>query len=71
MAVSPDAKFEHVSFVNGISTIKGGKHVYYVVNGLTKKIHNYIRDKGYKRKKFEIKTSHLKDNMFVFIKSTI
>ena len=71
IAVNPDTKFEQVSLVNGLSTIKGGKHVDYVVNGLTKKIHNYIRDKGYKRKKFEIKTSHLKDNMFVFIKSTI
>jgi len=37
MAVSPDAKFEHVSFVNGISTIKGGKHVDYIVNRVTNK----------------------------------
>ena len=71
MAVNPDAKFEQVSFVNGLSTIKGGKHVDYVVNGLTKKIQNYISTKGYKRKKMELKTSHLKDNIFIFIKSTI
>jgi DNA topoisomerase-2 len=32
VAVNPDAKFDQVSFVNGISTIKGGKHVDYVAN---------------------------------------
>jgi len=71
MAVNPDAKFEQVSFVNGLSTIKGGKHVDYVINGLTKKIQNYISTKGYKRKKLELKGTHLKDNIFIFIKSTI
>ncbi len=71
MAVNPDAKFEQVSFVNGISTIKGGKHVDYIVNGLTKKIQNFISTKGYKRKKLELKSAHLKDNMFIFVKSTV
>ena len=71
IAVNPDTKFDQVSFVNGLSTIKGGKHVDYIVNGLTKKIQNYISTKGYKRKKFELKPSHIKDNIFVFIKSTI
>ena len=51
MVVNPDAKFEQVSFVNGISTIKGGKHVDYVVNGLTKKIQHTVSTKGFKRKK--------------------
>ena len=46
MVVNPDAKFEQVSFVNGISTMKGGKHVDYIVNGLTKKIQTYISTKG-------------------------
>ena len=71
MAVSPDTKFEQVSFVNGVSTIKGGKHVDYVINGMTKKIQNYVMTKGYKRKKFELKTAHLKENIFIFVKSTI
>ena len=71
MVVNPDAKFEQVSFVNGISTMKGGKHVDYIVNGLTKKIQTYISTKGYKRKKMELKTAHLKDNMFIFVKSTV
>ena len=71
MAVSQDAKFEQVSFVNGISTIKGGKHVDYVTNSLTRKIQNYVSTKGYKRKKLELKTAHLKENIFIFVRSTI
>ena len=71
MVVNPDAKFEQVSFVNGISTMKGGKHVDYIVNGLTKKIQTYISTKGYKRKKMDLKAPHLKDNMFIFVKSTV
>lgn len=71
MVVNPDTKFEQVSFVNGISTMKGGKHVDYIVNGLTKKIQTYISTKGYKRKKMELKQVHLKDNIFIFVKSTI
>ena len=71
MVVNPEAKFDQVSFINGISTMKGGKHVDYVVNGLTKKIQNYISTKGYKRKKLDLKTAHLKDNIFMFVKSTV
>ena len=71
IAVNPDTKFEHVSFVNGISTVKGGKHVDYVVNGVIKKIQTIASTKGIKRKKIDLKPSHIKDNIFVFIRSTI
>ena len=71
VAVNPDTKFEQVSFVNGISTLKGGKHVDYIVNGIIKKVQNYVSTKGIKRKKLDIKPSHLKDNIFVFVRSTI
>lgn len=71
LAINPDTKFEQVSFVNGISTLKGGKHVDYVVNGIIKKVQTYVSTKGIKRKKMDIKPSHLKDNIFIFVKSTI
>ena len=71
VAVNPDTKFEQVSFVNGISTLKGGKHVDHMANNIIKKIQNYVSTKGYKRKKMELKGSHIKDNLFVFVKSTI
>jgi len=71
IAVNPDTKFEQVSFVNGISTIKGGKHVDYVVNGIIKKVQTIASTKGIKRKKLDLKPAHIKDNIFIFVKSTI
>jgi DNA topoisomerase-2 len=71
IAVNPDTKFEQVSFVNGISTLKGGKHVDYILNSILKKVQNYVSTKGIKRKKLDIKPAHLKDNIFIFVRSTI
>ena len=71
VAVNPDAKFEQVSFVNGISTLKGGKHVDHAANNVIKKIQNYVSTKGIKRKKMDLKSSYIKDNLFIFVKSTI
>ena len=71
VAINPETRFEQVSFVNGISTLKGGKHVDYVTNAIIKKIQTHVSTKGIKRKKIDIKQNHLKDNMFIFVKSTI
>ena len=71
IAVNPDTKFEQVSFVNGISTLKGGKHVDYVTAGIIKKLQTYVSTKGIKRKKIDLKPAHIKDNIFIFVKSTI
>jgi DNA topoisomerase-2 len=59
--------FRQVSFVNGVCTQIGGKHVDYIVNQITKK----IADMVLKKKKLNVKPQHIKDNLFVFIKSTI
>jgi DNA topoisomerase-2 len=66
-ALSFDEKFEQISFVNGISTIKGGKHVDYVANAIVKKLAEYIL----KKKKTNIKTSYIKENLVIFVNSTI
>jgi len=71
VAVNPDTKFEQVSFVNGISTLKGGKHVDYVSNSIIKKIQTIVSTKGYKRKKMDLKPASIKENMFIFVRSTI
>ena len=72
VVVNNDTKFEQVSFVNGINTIKGGKHVDAVTNNICRKLQNIISKKGYKRKKnIKLKQVHIKDNMFVFIRSII
>jgi len=59
---------EQVSFVNGIWTIKGGKHVDNVVNQIIKNITELIVKKN---KDLTVKPQHIRDNLFVFIKSTI
>jgi len=71
VAVNPDTKFEQVSFVNGISTLKGGKHVDFVANLIIKKLQTLVSTKGIKRKKLDLKPAHIKDNIFIFVKSTI
>ena len=43
--VSPNEHFEHISFVNGIYTSKGGKHVEYVINAISRKLSEFIHKK--------------------------
>tara|TARA_B100000780_G_scaffold279144_1_gene255937 strand:+ start:5284 stop:8607 length:3324 start_codon:yes stop_codon:yes gene_type:complete len=69
--VSPDDKFDQVSFVNGVYTYKGGKHVEYVARHICKKLQTYAATKGYKRKKMKLKQSVIHDNLMLFIRSTI
>ena len=60
-------EFKQISFVNGIFTSKGGKHVDYIVNQITKKMIQYIK----KKKKIEVKASIIKEQIFVFINCSI
>ena len=67
VAVNNNGTFEQMSFVNGINTIRGGKHVEYITNAITKKLVDMTQSK----KKKTIKPSLIKDNLFIFIKATI
>ena len=60
-------EFQQVSFVNGIHTQKGGRHVDYLVNQLTRKIVAYILAK----KKVEVRPSMIKDRLTVFVHCSI
>jgi DNA topoisomerase-2 len=60
--------FEQISFVNGIWTIKGGKHVEYILNQITKKLTELITKKN---KDLIIKPQTIKENLILFVKSTI
>lgn len=60
---SEHGAFEQVSFVNGIATIRGGKHTDAVVAQIIKKL-------GEKTKK-EVKAQHIKDNLMLFVKCLI
>lgn len=66
-ALSPSLMFEQVSFVNGINTSLGGKHVEYVINQICRGLCDYIQ----KKKKITVKPNYIRENLIVFIKSTI
>lgn len=60
--------FEQVSFVNGIWTVRGGKHVEYILNQITKKLVEMIAKKN---KDLVIRPQTVKDNLILFVKATI
>ena len=66
-SISSSGTFEFLSFVNGINTIKGGKHIEYITNMITKN----LVDMTLAKKKKTVKTQHIKDNLFVFVKALI
>ena len=69
IAIAPSSNgiFEQISFVNGINTLRGGKHVDYVLNQVVKG----LVDMTLSKKKKTIKAQHIKDNIMIFVKATI
>ena len=67
IAMSPTDEFYQVSFVNGIYTGKGGKHVEYILNQVVRKLCAYIQAK----KKIEVKPTAIKEQLAVFLRCDI
>jgi len=67
VALSPTHEFQQVSFVNGISTSKGGKHVDYILNQITKKMVTYIE----KKKKVTVTANSIKEQIILFVRCDI
>jgi DNA topoisomerase II len=67
VSLSPNHEFSQVSFVNGIYTSKGGKHVDYIVGQITRKLVALIE----KKKKVTVNTSAIKEQLIVFIRCDI
>ena len=65
--LNPNVSFEQVSFVNGIQTYKGGKHVDTVLNNIAKRLAEIIQ----KKNKITVKPVFIKENIMLFIKATI
>ena len=65
VCISPYQEFTHVSFVNGIYTQKGGKHVDYIMNQICKKICEVIK----KKKKLDVKPNSIKEQLMIFLDS--
>ena len=64
---SESHQFEQLSFANGINTTRGGKHVEYITNQITKKLSEMALSKTKKA----VKAQHIKDNLMVFVKCLI
>jgi len=67
VCLAPNEEFAQVSFVNGIHTSKGGKHVEYIVGQLVKKLTLYIKEK----KHVEVKPASIKEQLMIFVNCTI
>ena len=67
VTLAPDGEFSQMSFVNGIYTSKGGKHVEYIMNQITSKLIKYIKDK----KKVDVKPSTIKEQIMLFLRCDI
>ena len=66
-SISKTGSFEYFSFVNGINTIKGGKHIEYITNMITKN----LTEMTLAKKKKTVKSQHIKDNLIIFVKALI
>lgn len=71
VCLSSDGDFQQVSFVNGIFTDHGGRHVSHVVDNLCKRLLAHFTEKSKKNKEINMKADFIRKNLFVFIRSTI
>jgi DNA topoisomerase-2 len=67
VALAPNHEFMQVSFVNGIHTAKGGKHVEYILNQITRKLCAFIE----KKKKISVNSNSIKEQIILFVRCDI
>ena len=67
VALTPTSEFVQVSFVNGIHTSKGGKHVEYILNQIIRKLVDYIE----KKKKTKVNPNSIKEQLILFLRCDI
>jgi len=67
VALTSTNEFAQISFVNGIHTAKGGKHVEYILNQITRKLVEYIE----KKKKIKVNPNSIKEQLILFIRCDV
>ena len=67
VCIAPKQEFTQISFVNGIFTSKGGKHVDYITNQIIRKITAFIKTK----KHIDVKPAAIREQLMIFINCTI
>ena len=67
VALSPTHEFMQVSFVNGICTFKGGKHVDNIIGQIVRKLCDFIE----KKKKIKVNSAAIKEQLILFLRCDI
>jgi DNA topoisomerase-2 len=67
VALTPTNEFVQISFANGIYTSKGGKHVEYILNQITRKLVEFIE----KKKKVKVNPNSIKEQLILFLRCDI
>jgi len=67
VALSPSSEFVQISFVNGIHTSKGGKHIEYILGQIVRKLVEYIE----KKKKVKVNPTAIKEQLLLFVRCDI
>jgi DNA topoisomerase-2 len=67
VGLTPTSEFVQISFVNGIHTSKGGKHVEYILNQIIRKLVDYIE----KKKKTKVNPNSIKEQLILFLRCDI
>lgn len=67
ICLTPHDEFRQISFVNGIYTQKGGKHVEYIMGQILRKLCALIK----KKKKVDVKPNTIKEQLMLFLRCDI
>jgi DNA topoisomerase-2 len=67
ISICESGEFTQISFVNGICTYKGGKHVDYLINQITRKLVEYIE----KKKNVKVTAGSIKEQLILFLRCDI
>lgn len=67
VALTPKNEFVQISFVNGIHTPKGGKHVEYILGQITRKLVEFIE----KKKKTKVNPNSIKEQLMLFLRCDV
>eukprot|EP00798_Chlamydomonas_sp_ICE-L_P002024 gene2024-biopygen13075 len=70
-----DTGFQQVSFVNGLNTVRGGKHVKYILQNICKRVVEYVSNTstkiGRSLKQSVVKPQFVRESLFLFVRAII
>ena len=72
LAAEPGAGLQQVSFVNGVATLRGGKHVDHVVGQIARRLAELVAQRRSKAgAEVAVRPQFVRDNLFVFVRATV